>query len=134
MTCNISMIVSLITLRLILVCINKIRLLQHRERIKQKLTHAFMHVCMYVRTNLCRYICMYSCMRVCMCVSACVCAPVPCTGPGFGPKPSPARGLGRAGPLQICAGRAWAYILRARAGPGMKNINHIGLGPGLSLV
>ena len=42
-------------------------------------------------------------------------------GPGFGSKPGPARSP-RAGPLHNFAGRAWAYILRARAGPRLKTI------------
>ena len=44
---------------------------------------------------------------------------VPCAGRAFGPSPARSQ---RAGPLHNFAGQAWAYILRARAGPGLKTI------------
>ena len=53
----------------------------------------------------------------------------------FAGERAPATTVGlRAESLKKFAGRAWAYILRARSGPGLKNIKHIGFGPGLGLV
>ena len=82
-----------------------------------------MNKCIYVgetRHNEYIYVCIYIYIYICVCV----CVLVPCAGRAFGPSParSPRAGPGlyiisRAGP-----GRAWAYILRARAGPGLKTI------------
>ena len=70
----------------------------------------FAYVCAPART--CVRVCVRACVRACVCV----CVLVPCAGRAFGPIKR-RYVITRAGP-----GRAWAYILRARAGPGLKTI------------